>query len=633
MKILHRFMLKQFIVPFIGAFIIVDFTLLMQVLWLYVDDLVGKGLAISIIAELMFYLYVQASVMAFPLAVLLASIFTMGNMGENYELIALKAAGISLQRILFPLIIMSFIISIGAFLFANNVIPVTTLKGRALLYDITQQRPEIQIQEGVFYNGIDGYSIRIGKRNYKTNMLYDMRLHDHTKKNGNTNVILADSGRIAMTADKSFLEVTLYHGHSYEDIIPEGKRPAKENKTYPFRYDFFDEQVFRVPLSGLDLMRSDAQIFKSNASMKDLKNLTKDIDSLISTGNIQVEQLRGIVQPVYRNPELKGMHIDTTLRSKVPDNFRTAFNKLSKSKRQAAVQEAVNNVRTQKDQAAGLTYELEDVNRKARLHQIEWHKKFTMSLACLILFFIGAPLGAIIRKGGLGTPIIIAVLFFVIYYILTEIGRKSAREGAMTPFEGMWMATFIILAVGVFLTWMATRDSSIFNQELYVAYIKKGLNFIFVTYRTPRPEITYTANATDLAPKNMIAKLDELSLLCKKYLEGDFRKHVKFNQIWRKQDDSALAEIARRYDHIRAVLKQADVEMIREEVSEYPSATLHDYKIKKTYKGQVIGTAIIFPVWFYLYLKSWIQKFTLRNDLRQIMGANRNLVNELSSTL
>ena len=631
MKILHRYMLKQFLVPFIAAFIVVDFTLLMQVLWLYIDDLVGKGLDLSIIAELFFYIYVQMSVMAFPLAVLLASIFTLGNMGENYELIALKAAGISLQRIMFPLMIMSFVISIGAFLFANNVIPVITLKGKTLLYDITQQRPEIQIQEGIFYPGIEGYSIRIGKRDYKTNMLYDMRIYDHTNRTGNSHVILADSGRITITADKSFLEVTLYSGHSYQDV--QEKKSQRENRTFPFRYDSFDEQIFRVPLSGLDLMRSESELFKSNAQMKNLNQLTKDIDSLLKTGSIQVEQLRGLLQPVYRNPELKSMRIDTTLRSKVPENYLIEFNKLSKSKRQMAVKEAINSVRSQKDQATGLTFELEDVNRKARRHEIEWHRKFTMSIACFILFFIGAPLGAIIRKGGLGTPIIIAVLFFVIYYVLSEIGKKSAREGAMTSFEGMWMSTFIILAVGIFLTWKATRDSSIFNIELYVAYMKKGLNFIFVIHRTPRSEISYPVTAKDLTPDSIITNLNELTRLCRSYLEGDFEKYMKFSQIWQKEDDHALAEIARLYDHIRAVLKQSDVEMIREEVSEYPNATLHDYKIKKISKGHVVGAAIIFPVWLYLFLKALIQKFTLRNDLRQIMSANRNLINELKSVM
>ena len=632
MKILHRFMLKQFLGPFIMAFIIVDFTMLMQFLWLYVDDLIGKGLELKIIAELLFYASVKLSIMAFPLSVLLASIFTLGNMGENYELIALKAAGISLQRILFPLIILSVIISISAFFFANNVIPVVTLQANTLIYDISQQRPEVQIQEGVFYNGIDGYSIRIGRKNYKTNMLYDVRIYNHTQRTGNTQVILADSGKITMASDKSFLEVTLYNGHGYEDMR-DSKKTTKVNKNYPFRYDFFDKQVFRMALSGLELTRSDVQIFKSNAQMKNLNQLALSIDSLSKIGKTQEEQLRTIIQPVYRNPELTGMRVDTTLRNKIPEDFRVAFNALPKARKQMAVQEAVNSVRSQKEQVAGLIYELDDIGRKTRRHEIEWHRKFAMPFACIILFFIGAPLGAIIRKGGLGTPIIVAVLFFVMYYVINMIGEKSAREAAMTPLGGMWLATVVIFPIGVFLTWKATRDSSIFNQELYVNYIKKGLNFIFVTRRMPRPEIAYSAMPADLTPENMIAKLEDLSLHCKLYLEGDFRKYLRFNRIWRKQEDCQLAEIAQSYDHILAILKQTDVEMIREEVEEYPRAALHDYKIRKISIGQVIGAAVVFPVWLYLFMRAWLQKYSLRNELRRIMGANRNLVNELKSVL
>ena len=632
MKILHRYMLKQFMGPFIVAFIVVDFTMLMQFLWLYIDDLIGKGLEISIIAKLLFYASVNVSIMAFPLGVLLASIFTLGSMGENYELIALKAAGISLQRILFPLIILSMVIASSAFLFSNNAIPVTYLKFRQLISSISSQRPDVQIQEGVFYNGIDGYVIRIGERNYKTKMLYDLRIHNHTKNIGNVEVTLADSGMIAISADKSFLEVTLYNGHGYEDNV-ETKRMVIDNPTHPFVYKFFEKQVFRIPLSGLDFMLMDAQLFKSGARMKNLNQLSLSIDSLSKIGKTQEVQLRTVIQPIYRNPELKNMRIDTTLRKKIPNNYRVEFNKLSKSRRQMAVQEAVNNVRSQKDQVAGLIYELEDIKRKTRLHEIEWHLKLTLAVSCFIFFFIGAPLGAIIRKGGLGTPIIIAVIFFVLYYVISEIGKKSAREGALTSFEGIWLSTFIIFTIGVFLTWKATRDSSIFNQELYINYLKKGLNYIFVTHRMPRPEIIYTATPTDLATGNLIVQLEELTRLCKQYLEGDFRKYMKLGKIWREQDDSQLGEIAKRYDHIRAVLKQTDVEMIRETVAEYPCAALHDYKIKKTFNGQVIGTAIIFPVWLYLFLKAWIQKYSLRNDLQHIMGSNRNLVNELKSVL
>jgi len=365
--------------------------------------------------------------------------------------------------------------------------------------------------------------------------------------------------------------------------------------------------------------------------MMNLPQLANEIDSFSKIISNQEQQLRMIVKPVYENPSLKSSPVDTTIRKKILDDFWVGFNQMSKQKRQAAIKEAVNNARSQKDQVAGLIYDLDDKNRRMWKFQIAWHQKFTVAIACFIFFFIGAPLGAIIRKGGLGTPIIIAVIFFVLYYVISMIGEKSAREGALTPFAGMWLSAFIILSIGIFLTLMATRDSPIFNQELYLSYIKKGLSFIFVAQRKLRPEIVYPFTSTDLMPENMITQLEKLSQLCKRYLEGDFRKHLKIRKIWYQQEDPELAEIGCHYDHIRAILKELDVEMIRETVIEYPRVSLHDYKIKKLSNVLVVTAAVIFPVWFYLYAKACIQKYTLRNDLRNMIGANRNLVNELNS--
>ena len=632
MKILHRLMLKQFIVPFFGAFFIVVFALLMQVLWKYIDELVGKGLPLMVIGELLLYTVITLFNMAFPLAVLLASIFTLGNMGENYELIAFKSAGVSLYRILLPLIVLTGFLSIGAFFFANNVVPWAYLEWRTLLYDINQQRPELRIQEEVFYNGIEGYSIRIGGRDYKTNMMYDLRIYDHTQRMGNIRVTLADSGMMMMTTDKKFLEIELFNGHSYEDRV-ERRRTGKQNKNYPFVYDFFDRQVLRIILPNYDLERSDVQLFRSGAKMMNMPTLNFFIDSFATTIRGQENQLREMVHPVYRNPELKRIPVDTTLRARIPDDFREKFDRWTKSKRQMAIQDAINNVRTQKDQVAGLVYELESKSRQSRAYQIERHRMYNIAIACFIFFFIGAPLGAIIRKGGIGTPIIIAVLFFVIYYVISMIGERSAKENVMTTFEGMWMSTFIIFAVGVFLTWMATRDSSIFNQELYANYIKKGLNFIFITHSGSRSEIEYMATTTDLAPKNMIVQLEELSHLCRSYLEGNIRKSMRLSKIWYRQEDQMLYDIGNKYDHIRAILKQSDVDMIRETVEEYPCAALHNYQIKNVSHWQILVAAIIFPIWMFLFLKAWIQKYSLRNELRNILGANRNLVNELNSII
>ena len=625
-------MLKQFMLPFIGAFVIVTFTLLMQFLWKYIEDLIGKGLDIWVFGELFLYVSASLAAMAFPLAVLLASIFTLGNMGENYELIALKAAGISLQRIVLPLIILSVFIAASAFYFANNVMPVAHLRMRALIHDITQQRPELKIQEGVFYNGIDGYSIRIGRRDYKTNMLYDLMIYNHTQRAGNSQVVLADSGTMAMTADKRFLEVTLYSGNSYEDVQEEGRR-NRQNPNYPFRRYFFDKQVFRMVLPGYDLERSDESIFKSGYQMMNLSQLAKYSDSLLIVIESQETQLRDIVQPIYGNPEYKNIPVDTSFRSIIPDDFWLSFHQQTKQKRQSAIQEALQSVRIQKDQVAGLIYELDMQNKKIWRYKVAWHQKLTLPIACIIFFFIGAPLGAIIRKGGIGTPIIIAVIFFVLYYVISEIGKKSAHEGAMTPFGGIWMSTFIIFTIGIFLTWMATRDSAIFSQEWYAIWFRKGLNFIFTTHRTPRPEMAYMAIAADLIPQNMVDRLEELSLSCKQYLEGDFRKHTRLREIWYQQEDNTLTEIGKQYDHIMTILKQSDVDMIKETVAEYPPVTLHHYKIKKEAAWHVATAAVFFPEWIYLYLKMWIQKFALRNELRNMMSANRNLVNELNSIL
>jgi len=635
MKILHRYMIKQFIVPFVGMFLLAVFVLLMQFLWKYIDDLIGKGLEFSIIAELFIYFTPHvASVFAFPLAVLMASIFTLANLGENYELIALKAAGISLQRILFPLIVAAIIISVSAFLVANYVTPGAYLKWRTLLHDISQLRPQLHIPEGAFYNGIDGYSFRIGRRDHRTNMMYDVRIYDHRGRAGNVHVILADSGRMMATADNRFLEVELFNGHSYQDIIEEAdrRRPLQERR-FPFRKDFFEKQVFRMELPQFDLERSDVDIFRDGVQMLNLFQLNYMIDSLSRIIQSQEERLRNIVKPLYSGHNLYSFPFDTTQREKIPENFRQHFNELSKPTRQWTVNEALNSARAQQDQMIGFIYELDNINRRTWRFKIAWHQKLAIPFACFVLLFIGAPLGAIIRKGGVGTPIVIAIIFYVFYYVIDMIGQKAARTGTLTPFEGVWMAAFIILAIGAFLTWMATRDSPIFNIETYTNYIRKGLEYVFVTHQASRPKLTYIATSTDLDPENMIFKIEELSQLCRTYLEGDLRKRLRLITIWTSQENSELVEIAERYDHIRAIIKQSDVDMIRETAEEYPDAALHDFKIKKTSLWQQLATAVVFPAWFYLYLKASVQKNSLRNELRNIIGANRNLVNELNSIL
>ncbi|MDR2848899.1 MAG: LptF/LptG family permease, partial [Bacteroidales bacterium] len=449
MKILHRFMLKQFIGPFVLIFFIVVFILLMQFLWKYIDELVGKGLDLSIVAEFLLYSTANLTNMAFPLAMLVASIFTLSSLGENYELIAFKAAGISLQRIVFPLVIFSVLVAGAAFLFANNVTPVANLKMRTLLEGIRHQRPELQLREGVFSNMVDGYSIRIGNKDYKTNTLYDVRIYDHTKGAGNISVVLADSGYMVVTADKRFLEITLFDGHRYEDIVD--SKTARPNQNYPFSHQTFVKQIFRMELPSYDFERSDEQIFKKNYAMMNLEQLDYMLDSLTNITEKEQHQLQIIIKPAFQRRELPTGGIDTSLRSKIPDKFMPAFNNHTKARRLSDVQRAIMEARNHKDQFAGLLLEREAINRQMWRYDVEWHRKFSMAIACIVLFFIGAPLGAIIRKGGIGTPIIIAVLFFILYYVISMIGEKSAKSGSLDPLTGMWLSTSVILPISIFL--------------------------------------------------------------------------------------------------------------------------------------------------------------------------------------
>ncbi|MDR0814348.1 MAG: LptF/LptG family permease [Bacteroidales bacterium] len=632
MKILHRFMLKQFLGPFVLIFFIVIFVLLMQFLWKYIDELVGKGLDLSIVAEFLLYSTANLTSMAFPLAILLASIFTLSSLGENYELIAFKAAGISLQRIVFPLIIFSVLVAGTAFLFTNNVTPVANLKMRTLLDGIRHQRPELQLREGVFSNMVDGYSIRIGDKDYKTNTLYDVRIYDHTEKIGNVNVIVADSGSMVVTADKRFLEITLFNGHRYNDEVT-GKTIDQPKNNHPFSHQTFDKQIFRMELPSYDFERSDEQIFKKSYAMMNLEQLDYVIDSLITITEKEQQQIQLIIKPAFQQRALPaGTVIDTTLRAKIPDHFLPAFHDKPKARRLSDVQKAIAETRNHKDQFAGLIMEREAISHQMWRYDIEWHRKFSIAISCIVLFFIGAPLGAIIRKGGIGTPIIIAVLFFVLYYVISIIGEKSARGGSMNPMSGMWLSTAIVLPVSIFLTYMATRDSVIFNPEIYINFFTKGLGYVFATQHTPRTQTETEVPADELMPENMIASLGELSHRCRLYMNETLDRKLTAGKIWYKQKDENLERIGEMYDHIRAVLQKTDIEMLRESIAEYPVVTLYNPKIRISNTWLKWGIYVT-QIWTYFYLKALVQKFTLRKELNHIMSANQNLMTELTSIL
>ncbi len=461
--------------------------MIMQFLWKYIDDLVGKGLDMTIISQLLFYFGMSFVPMAFPLAILLASLMTFGNLGENFELTAIKSAGVSLQRFLSPLIVMVILISIGAFYFSNNVLPITNLKSRSLLYDIQKQRPEFNITEGQFYNGIEGYSIKIAEKDFNTNLLKKILIYDHTKKMGNISVTYADSGYMRITPNEQSIYLTLYNGYSYNEITDKSKkRRSRKDKSYPERKDRFEKEIIILKLTGFGLNRTDEDLFKSNYSMLNLKQLSTNTDSM---NNLLEKRKNLFINSLVKNQlftntaSLKRVHKKAeadsllTKSQKVIDTIpfipRDILSSQSQSEQESIVEKSLMMARSSKNFITTTKNSIIARRKLIRRHQVEWHRKFTLSFACLIFFFIGAPLGAIIRKGGLGLPITISVVFFVLYYIVSLSGEKFVRQDVMGPFAGMWLASFILLPIGVFLTYKATNDSSIMNVETYLKWPKK----------------------------------------------------------------------------------------------------------------------------------------------------------------
>ncbi|MDI3521548.1 MAG: lipopolysaccharide export system permease protein [Anaerophaga sp.] len=486
MKKIHIFILKSYVGPLLMTFFISMFILVMQFLWRYVDDLVGKGLEWNVLSELLFYASLQVIPMALPLAILLASLMTFGNLGENYELTALKSAGISLPRIMMPLIILTILTSIGAYKFSNNVLPVANLKLVSILHGIKETRLELDIKENVFYQGVDDFSIKVKEKDPDKNMLYDVMIYDHRDRYArNSNVTLADSGKLMMSADKKFLQLTLYNGIRYDEKIGiESQR--RDNEEHMFRTDHFKVQTAIIPLKGFDFSKTDENLFKHSDRMKNLDQLQHDLDSLNREKTKFVDNLRD------RSKSFFFSKIDYNKRrnSNVPKNQQTIyqidsskivntdsiFNAMSNTQKQMVLDMAMRQARNTKQTIDERLKFIEQKDGVIRRHKMEMHRKFTLPFACLIFFFIGAPLGAIIRKGGLGMPVVISVIFFVAYYIIDTIGAKMAREGVWLVFQGMWLSSAILLPLGIFLTYKSATDSAVMNADAYTIFIDKLLS-------------------------------------------------------------------------------------------------------------------------------------------------------------
>jgi lipopolysaccharide export system permease protein len=459
------------------TFFIVMFILLMQFLWKYIDDLVGKGLDTHVILELLLYASAGLIPMALPLSTLLASLMTLGNLGENNELLAMKSAGISLPRIMSPLIFLTITISVGAFFFSNNVLPYTNLKITSLLYDVKQQRPELQIKVGVFNNDIEGLSIKVGSKDPRTNLMQRIMIYDHRANEGNLMVTIADSGYIRVTDDEQYMIITLYNGTTYEEMKDNSPTRRQLEKKFPARNNRFGKQEVVLELKGFGLQRSNEDLFKSSFHAMNLNQLSRTSDSLFKEiEERKAQAVRNITTvSLLKNPS--SFKRDSTISVSYIFNADSIYNTLTTEHQLRAVERALSNARQSKSYITSIKDDLYHKGKFAVRHKVEWHRKFSLSFACFVFFFIGAPLGAIIRKGGLGMPVVVSILFFVVYYIISLTGEKFAREMMWEVNTGMWVSSFILLPLGIFLSYKATTDSVILNADYYILAFKRFFLF------------------------------------------------------------------------------------------------------------------------------------------------------------
>ncbi|WP_257669520.1 LptF/LptG family permease [Parapedobacter tibetensis] len=481
MKKIHLLILKSFIRPFIVTFFIVMFVLLMLFLFKYIDDLIGKGFEWYVILELLAYQSAVQISMAMPLSMLLSSIMTFGNLGESYELVAIKAAGISLRKAMTPLFILVALFSGGAFLFSDYILPVVNLKMGSLLYDVRIKQADFLIKPGIFNNTIPGYSIRAKRKSKDGKILYDLMIYDHKSSSTANNVLLANEGYIYNSPDNNFMILKLKDGVRYEDSRT--KNAKAYNPRQQFTRFYFEETEQKFDMSAFQMKRTDENLFKNHHAMLNLRQLRHYTDS----NAIQMDSLRNTVFREIKHYFYYFNDYYNTKSSVVsslpPIQYTHGFvETIPKEKRNMAVSNAMNQVRYIKDVLNIKSGEDSFYRDKDILYNVEFQRKFTLAVSCLLLFCIGAPLGAIIRKGGLGLPVVVAIIFFLIYHIISTVSEKSTKEGNIDTFWGMWMAIFVLSPLAIFLAYKAATDSALFDIEQYRLKAEKTLAWIKVRF-------------------------------------------------------------------------------------------------------------------------------------------------------
>lgn len=617
-KKLYTFMLSRFLPRLLMTFCICLFIVIMQFLWRYIDELVGKGLSIDVVAELFFYAALSMVPLALPLSILLAALMTFGDLGEHVELTALKSSGISLTTIMKPLTILMVFIAIGAFFFQNNVLPKSQVKMWTLLFSMRQTSPTLDIPEGAVYSQIPGYNIYVKRNDKERDMLYNMLIYDVSVGSMYPRIVVADSGRLTMTEDKQHLVLTLFKGSWYEEMKGGGGVSGMSGNLY--RRETFHDKEILIPYDA-NFSRMDDETMKSQYVGKNITELQQTIDSVRlkvdSAAAVVINHLR--TQPVCGVPLQRTVHNDGKIsvepvkevKLDKPVDLNKVIKEMPVSEREMLINQALMRTTSAMQDMQFQGYSINDDNYVIRRHQIELMKKFTLSLACLIFFFIGAPLGAIIRKGGLGMPIVVSVLLFIVYYIIDNSGYKLARDGRWQVWQGMWLSSAVLLPLGIFLTHKAVNDSAVFNPDAWLNFLRRFTG-LHQTRKLEAKEVVIN----EVVPAEAIAQINALKESCRQFLDR-YPGRQRYIDYWRQgYDKTAIKSLAEQVDSVVDYLSNSRDQMVLNKAMDYPVIRqLLTYSPVGNYK---FGTAVaaLFPITLPVWIVGLRHQKNLKRDIQ-----------------
>ena len=620
-KKLDIFVLKSFCTLFIGTFFICLFIFMMQFLWRYVDELIGKGLEMTVMAQFFFYSALTLVPVSLPLAVLLAALITFGNFGERFELLAMKAAGISLLKIMRPLIIFIVFICCLSFYFQNVIGPKAQTDLGTLLISMKQKAPELDIPEGVFYDEIDGYNLYVKRKNRDTGMLYDVLIYNFEKGFENAQIIKADSGRLEMTADKKHLYLHLYSGEQFENL----KSQSMDQRNVPYRREAFREKHAIIEFDS-DFNMVDAGIMSNYSNSKNMKKLQTDIDSM----QVQHDSLARVyyeeaMRGTYR--VTAGMTKEDTLKIEKVHlgeySVDSIFNMATLVEKQKIISTAIGRAEGAGSDWSFKSNDISMTENNLRRHMTSWHEKLTLSLACLIFFFIGAPLGGIIRKGGLGMPVVVSVLIFIVYYIINNTGYKMARDGKWVVWMGMWTSTAVLAPLGAFLTYKSNNDSVVLNADAYINWFKKVVGIRNVRHLFRKEVIIHDPDYVRIP-----GDLRALSVDCRAYAEKKALKRASnYFKLWMAGNrDEVMEKINERLETLIDEMSNTKSITLLTELNNYPIIPIHAHvrPFRSYWLNLLCG--VLFPIGLFFYFRIWIFRIRLNKDMERIIKTNEEVI-------